>query len=162
MNNKPTKFFNIMPNGYFQSFRDNFSAVRSQEELDRLKEKCCKNCYFNKIGTCGLRPCKFENDYLLYREIIDAIRKPTTVYVEAPKRLSNTREYNIKPETQCIRTVTSIISKRIKINDENITSELLVIKENIEHKRFKRALHYAQKGNFDSIVKVINNYINKK
>ena len=161
-NKKPTRFINNMPTEYHQSFRDNFKSVMSKQELDRLKDLCCKNCHF----TCGLKPCAFENDYILYREIIDDIRKPTVVYVDKPDPLkfiprpTKEREYKIKPKVKCRQMCKIQITKMSKKEEyKDIREVLSQISEHIEGFRFKRAYNLCIKNNIDKLAKILGEFI---
>ena len=152
---KPTRPFNTMQTEYHQSYRDAFKDVQTKEELDRLAQKCCNNCIFKQRRTCGLIPCKFENDYQWFRDIIEDVRAPKVIY----KNNEPKREYKIKPKTQCKRTVKAYItrmSKKASVEDQAV---MISIQEHINGERFKRALNLAKKHNFNTIVETINDYI---
>ena len=161
-NKKPTRFINNMPTEYHQSFRDNFEYVNSKEELDRLKDLCCKNCRF----TCGLKPCAFENDYVLYREIIDEIRKPLVVYSDKPDpklyipRPPKEREYKIKPKVKCRQMCKIQITKMSKKEEhKDILEVLSQISEHVEGFRFKRAYNLCIKNNIDKLAETLGKFI---
>lgn len=162
-NKKPTRFINNMPTEYHQSFRDNFKSVNSKEELDRLKDRCCENCRF----TCGLKPCAFENDYILYREIIDEIRKPSVVYSDKPdpklyipRPPEQDRIYKIKPKTDCARVCKGQISKMSKkITDNNVLDILSQVYEHVKGFRFKRAYNICVKNGINNLAKILGKFI---
>ena len=163
MNNgrKPTFFFNTMPTRYHQSWRDKFDSARTKEELDNIKNLCCKNCRF----TCGLKLCRFENDYILYREMIDDIRRPKVVYVDKPKPevFVRSREYKISPQHQCVKSCKTQITKMLKHNlTDEVKDVLAQVSSHIDGARFKRAYNLCVKHNIIKIAETIEKFLATK
>lgn len=109
--------------------------------------------------------CTVYKEYQKWLNIIDDVRKPTVVYVEGPKPVTShilqTRDYKIKPKTQCKQILNIQISKMLK-HDEFDKECLLKIKEHANALRFKRARQLAIKSGFDKIVETVDKFINGK
>lgn len=161
-------------NGYYQSFIDKFAQVRSRDELTRTFEMCCgglkdkhgreivHGC--NKQAFCNQMKCTVYKEYQKWLNIIDDIRKPTVVYVEGSKPVTShileTRDYKIKPKTQCKQILNIQVAKMLK-HDEFDKECLLKIKEHANALRFKRARQLAIKSGFGKIVETVDKFINK-
>ena len=151
-------------NWYFESFIDKLEAAQSQEQAKQLMDLCCegKNPKGEKVArgcihcvTCDETRCPVWRQYQVKLIMLD---KPV-VPVENPRcYIVHTRKYNIKPKTQCKRTVCSQITKLSKKLDSQSVIILNQIKNHIENERFKRASNLAKKHNFVSIVDTINIY----
>ena len=152
-------------NGYQRHFADAIDNAKSIESCKQLFTLCCegkkdgkqvaRGCMF--CGNCNEKICGVALHY--QTKMIELENLPTF-----PKRTHfvKTRDYKIKPKTQCARTVKAQITKLSKKFDSQYVPVLATIQDHIENERFKRALNLAEKYQFDTIANTISNYINGK
>ena len=163
-------------NAYQQYWIDTFEKVRSKEELDRAFEMACgghidesgvkvaTGC--NRQATCIPCKCPIYREYKRWRNIIDAVRKPTVIYVDKPDpqkfipRPKKDRDYKIKPRVKCRQMCKIQITKMSKKEEyKGVLEVLSQISEHVEGFRFKRAYNLCIKNNINKLAETLGKFI---
>ena len=163
-------------NAYQQYWIDTFEKVRSKEELGRAFEMACSGhtdesgirvatgCH--RQGCCIPCKCPIYREYKRWLSIIDDVRRPRVIYVDAPDPQKYTpivkkeREYKIKPMVKCRQICKAQITKMSKKEEhKDILEVLSQISEHVEGFRFKRAYNLCVKNNIGKLAETLGKFI---